>query len=193
MHSIKEFLRYKGCYFHGENKDILLAFLTFIANASINEEITTSITPTNMTPIFSTSTAITHDTYATEQETLHSLPPLAKHKFRKLQQSNFSELLDKLDFDTSNLDIPKQTLKQSPTSKISTNDSLTNSIPSESSPNVSISPSHPIDTPIPSPIQDTNESSPLQSPSSTTIDTPSDTHTLASDSPPTLFYRLPKL
>ena len=119
LFSIKEFLRYQGCYFFGENNNVTLTFPTFLTDAHIHDEITFSISPTNTTPIFSTKNAITHNKF-TNPHPLSSPPTLhAKRNTNKLYSSDYNELIDKLDFDASILNTSKQSNQKSFVTKTS--------------------------------------------------------------------------
>ena len=48
--SVRQHIQYKGCYFHAENNECVLAFPSFISTTVIGDEITLPISPSKNSP-----------------------------------------------------------------------------------------------------------------------------------------------
>ena len=63
LFSVKAFMHYQGCYFHTEGKTCTLAFPSFTTDGYIDQEFYVSLSPTKISPTFSSINATLHPAY----------------------------------------------------------------------------------------------------------------------------------
>ena len=90
LFSVKEFLRYKGTFILAENSSMIMAFPSFVTEATISDELTLHTQPTTTQPLFSTFDAPLHSTTSVNFISLHYLqkflPNVYHIQTKKLQQ-----------------------------------------------------------------------------------------------------------